>query len=239
MPDDLPHPRFLFPRWTNLVRPAIPVLVVGGLVVASIIVGIGFSPKATAVGYQPAQPVPFSHQQHVGTLGIDCRYCHTSVESAAFAAVPPTQTCMNCHATIRPDSPLLEPVRQSWKTGEPIRWTKVHDVAQYTYFNHSAHVTHGVSCVTCHGRIDQMEVVRQVSPLSMAWCLDCHRNPEPFLRPADQITNLAWKATDHELARQKGIADVDAAQRLVGQHLKEQFGIRPPDYMTACSTCHR
>ncbi|HEX8916402.1 MAG TPA: hypothetical protein VF796_28885 [Humisphaera sp.] len=239
MPDDAPKPRFLFPKWSNHARPAIAAGVVGGLVFVSVLVGVGFSPQATAVGYQPEQPVPFSHKVHAGKLGLDCRYCHTTVETAAFAAVPPTQTCMNCHASIRPDSQLLAPVRQSWQTGKPVEWVKVHNLAQYAYFNHSAHVTHGVSCVSCHGRIDQMDVVKQVQPLSMGWCLDCHRAPEQHLRPRDQVTNLAWKATDHPLAKDRNVTDPAAAQLLVGQAMKDQFKIRPPEYMTACSTCHR
>lgn len=239
MADDSSKSRYLFPRWSNLARPAIAAGVVGGLVFASVLVGIGFSPQATAVGYQPEQPVPFSHALHAGKLQMDCRYCHTSVENAAFAAVPATQTCMNCHASIRPDSPLLAPVRKSWQSGNPVEWVKVHDLAQYAHFNHSAHVSHGVSCVSCHGRVDQMEVVRQTQPLSMAWCLDCHRAPESHLRPIEHVTNLGWKATDHPLAKEQNLTDVVAAQRLVGEALKKQLGIRPVEYMTACSTCHR
>jgi hypothetical protein len=239
MADAPTKPRFLFPRWTNHARVGLSIGVVGTLVFVSVLAGIGFSPKATAVGYQPVQPVPFSHAMHAGKLGLDCRYCHTSVEQAAFAAVPATQTCMNCHASIRPASTLLEPVRESWQTGKPIEWIKVHTLPQHAYFNHSAHVTHGVSCVSCHGRIDKMDVVRQVQPLSMSWCLDCHREPEKFLRPKEQLTNLGWSPIDHPLAKERNVTDPDAAQLLVGSALKEQYQIRPANYLTSCSTCHR
>ena len=146
-----------------------------------------------SVGYAPTQPVPYSHALHAGKLGIDCRYCHNTVEKTAFASLPATQTCMNCHTKIRTDSEFLKPVRDSWATGEPIKWIKIHNLANYVYFNHSAHVSHGVGCVECHGRIDRMDIVFQAAPLSMGWCLDCHRAPESHLRPKDQITNMDWK----------------------------------------------
>jgi NAD-dependent SIR2 family protein deacetylase len=155
-----------------------------------------WSPKFTDVGYQPEQPVEFSHQLHAGQMGMDCRYCHNTVEESAHAAVPPTATCMNCHATVVPDSPLLEPVRASAETGEPIEWVRVHMLPDYAYFDHSAHVGAGVGCVSCHGQIDQMPIVRQAEPLSMSWCLDCHRNPEPNLRPRDEVTNMAWSSAE-------------------------------------------
>jgi hypothetical protein len=240
MGNNAPHPRFLFPRWTNHARGAIVIAIVGGGVFLWVLVSFVFSPQATAVGYQPRQPIPFSHKMHTGKLGMDCRYCHNTVESAPFAALPATQTCMNCHASILPASDALEPVRESWQTGHAIEWTQVHNLAQYAYFNHQAHVTHGVACVTCHGRIDQMETVRQVKPLSMSWCLDCHREPEKFLSPREELTNMAWKATDHPLAKERGLAsDPAEAQRIVGWMLKEQYQIRPAAYMQACSTCHR
>jgi len=168
---------YIFPKWTNLIP-----FLVGGLVVVAplyvaLIVAYGFSPRTTDVGYQPVQPIPFSHRLHAGDLGLDCRYCHNTVEVAAKAAIPPTQTCMNCHTQIRKDSPLLQPLMESYQTGMPIKWLRVHDLPDYAYFNHSAHVTRGVSCVECHGRIDRMDVVTQEQPLSMGWCLECHRNP--------------------------------------------------------------
>ena len=169
--------KFVFPRWANYLLPAIVVLAAGGGAVVPAIVGLAFSANTLNVGYAPVQPVPYSHALHVGELGLDCRYCHTTVEDTSFAALPPTQTCMNCHTNIRSTSPLLEPVFKSNQTGEPVPWVKVHDLPDYVYFNHSAHVDKGVSCVSCHGRIDKMRVVRQAKPLSMGWCLDCHRAP--------------------------------------------------------------
>ena len=229
----------MFPRWVNYIRPLVVVGAVGGLLYATVLVWFGFSPKALAVGYAPQQPVPYSHALHVGKLGMDCRYCHNTVENAGFAALPATQTCMNCHANVKPDSPKLKPVHESWRTGKPLEWVQVHRLPDYAYFNHAAHVNHGVSCVSCHGRVDQMDVVQQVAPLSMGWCLDCHREPEKHLRPKDQVTNLAWKPTDHPMAKEKGITDEAEAQKLVGAHYKAEYKIHEPQYMQACSTCHR
>ena len=183
---------YVFPQWTN----KLVVLLVLGMGVAPIyvvfVVAYGFSPDTTWVGYQPEQPVPFSHKLHVGQLGMDCRYCHTTVEYAAHAAVPPTQTCMNCHTQIVPESDKLLPVWDSYETGEPIEWIKVHNSADYAYFDHSAHIQAGVSCISCHGRVDRMEVVYQAESHSMAWCLECHRNPEPHLRAPDKVFDLGW-----------------------------------------------
>jgi menaquinone reductase, multiheme cytochrome c subunit len=218
--------RFVFPRWTNFVLPAGAVGAVGGLLYVTILFTIGASPSTTAVGYAPPQPVPYSHALHAGRLGLDCRYCHNTVEKTAFAALPATETCMNCHTNIKHESPLLQPVRDSWTSGKPVNWVKVHDLPDYVYFNHSAHLSHGVGCVECHGRIDQMEVVHQAKPLSMGWCLDCHRDPGSHLRPRDvAVTDMSWKA------------DNRGAQELA--NLKQQYGIHDAAYMTSCSTCHR
>ena len=189
---------------------------------AVLLVWYGGSPKTTDVGYQPEQPVPFSHKMHAGELGMDCRYCHTTVEKAAFAAVPPTDICMGCHANIRTTSDKLIPVRESHASGLPIPWIKVHDLPDYVYFNHSAHVTRGVSCVECHGRVDRMEVVYQKETLSMGWCLDCHRNPDTHLRPAELVTQLDWKPTEDPAA--------------LGARLRSEHGIDPS---ADCSVCHR
>jgi hypothetical protein len=218
--------------------------VVGGSLYVPVAIALGFSPQTTAVGYTPEQPVPYSHALHAGKLGLDCRYCHTTVENAAFAAIPPSQICMNCHTAIFPKSDRLAPVRESWATGKPVTWTKVHDLPDYVFFNHAAHVSHGVSCVSCHGRIDQMDVVQQVAPLSMGWCLDCHREPERHLRPKEQVTNLGWKPTDHPLAKAQNLdgkkpEDVAKAQEIVGNHYKQEYKIHDPAYMTSCFTCHR
>lgn len=153
--------------------------------------------KYTNVGYAPVQPVPFSHALHNGQLGIDCRYCHTNVEKSAHATVPSSQTCMNCHSQIKTDSPLLAPVRASFASGDPVQWLKIHQVPDYVYFNHSVHVNRGVSCVECHGKINEMDVVKQDKSLTMGFCLDCHRDPSAKVRPLDQITNLSWKPEMH------------------------------------------
>jgi len=180
------------------------------------------SPYATRQGVVLKQPVPFSHKHHVAGLGIDCRYCHTSVEQSAVAGLPPTETCMNCHNAVWPQSPKLAPVRDSYATGMPVQWVRVHDLPDFVYFNHSAHVTRGVGCVECHGRVDRMEQVYWEQPLSMAWCLGCHRAPETHLRPVDQVTNMEWTPPE------------DAA--VYGAKLRAANGINPP---TDCSTCHR
>jgi len=196
-------------------------LLAGGGGALAIVVYLG-SPQVRETGYAPTQPVPYSHKLHAGNLGMDCRYCHYTVEKAAFAAVPQTEVCMNCHVRVKKDSELLQPVRDSYASGRPIPWVKIHDLPDYVYFSHQAHVTAGVSCVSCHGRVDQMIVVRQVEPLSMAWCVDCHRDPAARLRPADQVTNLGWQP------------DRDPAA--IGREIMEAKGINPP---TNCSGCHR
>lgn len=216
------EPRFVFPRWTNAIRPLVGVALVVVPAYLIVVVWLGFSPKTINAGYQPVQPVPYSHALHVGKLGIDCRYCHNTVERGAKAALPPTQTCMNCHQRVRAKSEKLALVRQSAATGEPIRWVRVHDLPDYVYFDHSAHVTRGVSCVECHGRIDKMEVVRQVAPLSMGWCLSCHRNPDAHLRPPELVTRLDW------------VPEED--RETVGRRIRQANNIHPS---TDCSTCHR
>jgi hypothetical protein len=212
----------IFPPWWN----RLPILgAIGGVLVPTLAVaGVWyfFSPSYTDVGYQPVQPVAYSHKLHVGDLGLDCRYCHASVESSAVANVPPTQTCMNCHQTVKRDSPLLAPIRESMQSGRPMRWIRVHKLPEYAYFTHNMHVTAGIGCVTCHGRIDEMETVTQVAPLSMSWCLDCHRNPDPFRRPLSEITNMRWTAP-----RDSAVLAAQLA------------GARPIAPPTDCSGCHR
>ena len=195
------------------------------LVSVATVVGLAswvFHPRQTEVGYSPVQPVPYSHKLHAGDLGLDCRYCHTSVETAAMAAIPPTETCMNCHARVRNESPALAPVRESYATGRPIAWVRVHRLPDFVFFNHSAHVSAGVSCVSCHGRIDQMIEVKEVEPLNMAWCLDCHRNPAPRIRPRELVTKLGWQP-------ERGALEL-------GRELVAANRIAPP---TNCSGCHR
>jgi menaquinone reductase, multiheme cytochrome c subunit len=215
---------FVFPRWANKTRALAGVLLGGAPLYLTGLVWYGASPKTTDVGYEPKQPVPYSHALHAGQLGLDCRYCHNTVEQAAHAAIPATQTCMNCHQTVHTKSEKLAPVRASWETNQPVEWLKVHDLPDYVYFNHSAHVTRGVGCVTCHGRVDQMEEVYQKEPLSMSWCLQCHRNPEPNLRPPEEVTNMTWAPPDGQ----------DPIE--YGKMLREKNHLNPP---TDCSTCHR
>jgi len=215
-------PPFVFPRWFNSVRTVLAVVVIGVGGYVTLLLVFGASPQTLNVGYAPEQPVPYSHALHAGELGIDCRYCHNTVEQAAHAAIPPTQTCMNCHTNIRlQDSDKLTLVRESYATGMPIEWVRVHDLPDYAYFNHSAHVRRGIGCQSCHGPVHQMEVVYQAEPLSMGWCLDCHRNPEQHLRPLDQITNMSYQAAD---------------QLEEGRRLRALYDINPS---TNCSTCHR
>jgi len=183
------------------------------------------SSYVTAAGVTYLQTVPFSHQHHVGVLGIDCRYCHTSVEESSFAGIPPTKTCMNCHCQIWVGSTMLQPVRESYRTGEPLRWQRVHNLPEFAYFDHSIHVNKGVGCSTCHGRVDRMPLMRQSASLLMEWCLDCHRGPHRHLRPREEVFSMTWEPPGDQLAR--------------GQKLVEQYHIRDVRTLTSCSTCHR
>jgi Cytochrome c7 and related cytochrome c len=168
------------------------------------------------------QPVPFSHEHHVAGLGIDCRYCHTSVETAGFAGLPPTETCMNCHKQIWTNAELLEPVRASWRDGVPIRWNRVHDLPDYVYFNHSVHIAKGVGCVSCHGRVDRMPLMYQDASLLMEWCLACHKDPVKNLRPREEVFNMEWQPP----------ADLPALQA----RLAKEYNVKS---LMSCSTCHR
>jgi menaquinone reductase, multiheme cytochrome c subunit len=213
---------FRFPQWIDRVRPLLGIALVA---VPAYVIGMVYyagSPETTDVGYSPVQPVPYSHAVHAGDLGIDCRYCHTTVETSAFAAVPPTSVCMNCHQNIASTSEKMVAVRESMATGNPIHWVRVHDLPNYVYFDHSAHVARGVGCVSCHGRVDKMEQVTQVKPPSMGWCLECHRNPEPNLRPQEFITRMDWTPNE--------------SPEILGAKLRKQFNINPS---TDCSACHR
>ena len=210
------------PEWLDRLKPLVGVGVVASAVYVVAMFYYGGSPETWRVGYSPKQPVSFSHALHAGQLGMDCRYCHTTVEGAAFAAVPPSATCMNCHKQIAPDSRKLLAVRETFAQEAAVPWIKVHNLPDYVYFNHSAHVTRGVSCVSCHGRVDQMEQVYVAKPLSMAWCLDCHRHPEPHLRPPEFVTDLNWVSEDGAIE--------------TGKRVREQLHINPS---TSCSTCHR
>ena len=212
----------ILPPWVDRARPWAGALLVCVPLYAVALVYYAGSPRTTDVGYAPQQPVAYSHALHVGQLGLDCRYCHTTVEGAAHAALPPTSVCMNCHARIAADSKKLLPVRDSAATGRPIRWVRVHDLADFVFFDHSAHVARGVGCVSCHGRVDKMEQVYHVQTLSMGWCLDCHRHPEPHLRPRQYVTDLAWQPLQDP--------------ELLGKRIRAENSLNPS---TDCSTCHR
>jgi len=190
------------------------------------------SPYTTDAGVARIQPVPFSHEHHAGDLGIDCRYCHAAVESSPFAGLPPTKTCMNCHAQIWVGSSMLEPIRESYRTGKSIEWQRVHRLPGFVYFDHSIHVKKGVGCVTCHGRVDRMPLLYQEQSLQMEWCLECHREPERFVRPRQQIFNLGWEPS-HET---DPITGQPYDQAALGQKLVEEYRI---ERLTSCSTCHR
>lgn len=232
--------RFVFPPWVNKFT----LLLLGGLgaggAYAGAMLAVGTWPDVMNTGYMPQQPVPFSHQLHAGQLKMDCRYCHNTVDVAAHAAVPSTNVCSNCHSAapggvavktaIHTNSQKLAPIRASQATGEPVEWERIHDLADYVYFNHSVHVNRGVSCVECHGRIDTMEVVYQAKSLSMSWCLECHRNPEGRMRPKSEITNLNWEWQDSFESHEQYI-----------NAIREEYSVdgKPIRASTNCSTCHR
>lgn len=194
-PVSAPPPRFLFPVWANRAPRYVALSLL--LVAIGIVAALWYwgTDKFWRVGYQPQQPVEFSHKLHAGDLGLDCRYCHATVERSAFAAVPPTQTCMNCHRAVRTDSAKLALVRARAEDDFPIPWVRVHDLPDYVYFDHRAHVGAGVGCASCHGRVDQMQRVAQTQPLTMGWCLDCHRDPRAHLRGASSPTQMDWQPT--------------------------------------------
>jgi hypothetical protein len=201
--------------------------IVGAVLLIATTAGLLFelgadSSYATRQGEAREQPVPFSHTHHVGSMGIDCRYCHSMVENAQNAQVPPTKTCMNCHSQIWVTSPTLEPVRASYRTDESIKWTKVHDLPDFVYFNHSIHVKKGVGCETCHGRVDAMPLMYQQNSLEMRWCLDCHRNPEKYVRPREFITKMGYVPSE--------------SQEVLGARLVKEYKIQKLD---TCYTCHR
>lgn len=195
------------------------------------------SPYETDVNVVRAQPVQFSHEHHVSGLGIDCRYCHTSVEESHFAGIPPTHTCMSCHSQVWADAPMLAPVRESQAMDRPIEWNRVHDLPDFTYFNHAIHIKKGVGCTSCHGRVDQMPLAWKAEPMTMEWCLDCHRYPEKHLRPRDEIFNMAWTFEDDpEMSSQF------RSQTEMGLALAEEYDVPTlghQTYLTNCYICHR
>ena len=215
----------IFHRSTNTLS---RVSIYAAVFVAAGLLGLAMtldrSPYVTRQGIVIGQPVPFSHEHHVSGLGIDCRYCHTAVETSSFAGMPPSATCMNCHKLIWKDSPMLEPVRASFRDDTPIVWTRVHDLADFVYFDHSIHIAKGIGCASCHGAVDRMPLMRQAAPLQMEWCLACHRHPENAIRPRSKVFDMAWAADD---------------QAALGPRLVKEYGVRGARDLTSCSTCHR
>jgi len=188
----------------------------------------------TDAGIARVQPVPFSHEHHVGMLGIDCRYCHTFVEHSAFAGIPPTKTCMNCHSQMWVGSDMLEPVRESYRTNESLRWQRIYNTPGFVYFDHSIHIHKGIGCASCHGRIDEMPFTYQVPSLLMEWCLDCHRHPEQHVRPRAQVFNMKWQPADEQDDR-----GMPYDQLTLGRKLKAEYKIRDSSIITSCTVCHR
>jgi formamidopyrimidine-DNA glycosylase len=213
----------IFHRSTNTIS---RVSLFGGvaliLVVVAALAAINRSSYLTEVGVARSQPIQFSHKHHVSDDGIDCRYCHTSVEESSFAGIPSTKICMNCHTQIWPESPILEPVRESFRTGKSLQWTRVHNLPGFAYFDHSIHVHKGIGCVTCHGRVDQMPLMWREHTLYMEWCLECHRNPERFVRPREQVFSMDWQPPMDQIT--------------LGQKLVQEYKI---ESLTSCSVCHR
>jgi len=260
----------VFDRSSNALARAS--LVLTGLIVIALGVGLNSlqrSPWVTRQGQRPDQPVPFSHKHHVEGLGLQCQYCHTSVEKSSYAGIPPTKTCINCHAQIWTNAELLQPVRQSWATGASINWIRVHDLPDYVYFNHEIHVNKGIGCSSCHGRVDQMPLMYQENTLQMEWCLNCHRNPAVNLRPTTEIYNMAWAGPTSDrpvtcvetgkggptaqgiscTQAKPGLMQVSAtvganaqtftSQDELGKYLTAKYHIRTANELASCEVCHR
>lgn len=252
-----------FPRWTNLfpLKLLVMLFLIGAGATAA--VTMYWTQGYSRIGYQPDQPIPFDHNLHAGQLGMDCRYCHSHVERSLHSNIPSAQTCWNCHQFVKRDSEQLELLRQAMDpndknyTGKPIQWVRLHKVGDYAHFPHEAHVNRGISCVSCHGKVNEMRVMWHDQRLSMGWCLDCHREPSANLRPLDQITNMNWKAEDldrksfydslaahggktaEELLKQAELQGFSIkeplTQKEVGTQLQKAWGVRPPE---SCSACH-
>lgn len=240
----------IFPRWTNILPIKIAICAV--FVIAGIVIAFTYyaTPKAQNVGYMPDQPIPFDHQLHVKQLGLDCRFCHSFVEESGHANVPTADRCWTCHQHVKTESEKLVPLRRAIDTtfegytGEPIKWVRIHKSPDYVFFNHSAHLSRGISCVSCHGNVDEMRVVYQAKDLSMGWCLDCHRAPEKHLRPLEEVFNLKYTVKNY-VEQNPHVADLigiqaneseEAAQLKMGTFLKNHWDIQPKE---SCATCHR
>lgn len=215
-----------FRRWTNVGSKGSIIAAVLSLVAVTW-VGVLYvgSSYGTSIGVAPVQPIPFSHQHHAGVLGIDCRYCHTSVEQSSFAGIPATSICMNCHSQMWFASDMLEPVRASYHQNRAIRWERVYNTPGFVYFDHSIHVHKGIGCSSCHGQIDQMPFTQQVPTLLMDWCLECHRNPAKEVRPREHVFDVNYRQPENQLE--------------LGQKLVQEYNIRPANHLTSCTVCHR
>lgn len=229
----------IFPRWSNLLPLKIAFCL--GTVGAGVVLAISYyaTPKAQVVGYRPAQPIPFSHKIHVDQVGLDCRYCHSFADVSGHSNIPSASTCWNCHQHVQKNSPKLEPLHISVNPahpkydGKPIEWVRIHKSPDYVYFNHSAHLNRGISCQSCHGDVNKMEVVYQAEPHSMGWCLDCHRAPEKHLRPLEEVFNFNY--SDNDVPKYTNDSTVLTTEEL-GKKLKETFNVHPK---ASCTTCHR
>ena len=216
----------IFPKSANAaVRSSLFGVLTLVLVLGWVVFTLMRSSWATGQDEFVEQPIQFSHAHHVGGMGLDCRYCHTSVENAAFAGIPPTKTCMNCHTQIWANAPMLEPVRASFRDNTPMTWIRVNDLPDFTYFNHQIHVKQGVGCATCHGPVDKMPLTYQATSMLMEWCLECHREPEKFLRPRSEVFNMQYEAPANQLE--------------LGLRLKEEYNVAGAQHLTSCSVCHR
>lgn len=216
----------IFPRRTNtLAWVSLAGLPLGGALALWLCLLYTRSSYGTGAGVTRVQPVPFSHQHHAGDLGIDCRYCHTSVENSSYAGLPPTHTCMNCHSQMWVGSDVLEPVRASYQSNKSLKWHRIYNLPGFVYFEHSIHVHKGIGCSTCHGRVDNMPFTFQSPSLLMEWCLDCHRHPERHLRPVEQVFNMKYEAPPN--------------QEELGRELAKKYDLRDTAYLTSCTVCHR
>lgn len=213
------------PRSNTIARLSILAALLLLAVITAVLVWWVHSSTFNKVGVAVSQPVPFPHSFHVGVVGLNCRYCHASVDKSGFADLPPTETCMSCHSIVKTDSPLLAPIRDSYKTGQPVQWNRVNNVADYVFFNHEIHVNKGVGCETCHGRVDQMSTDVKANTFYMAWCLDCHRNPANYLRPKENVYDMGYKPAED--------------QKTLGARLVKEYNVMPPSQLMNCSICHR
>lgn len=217
----------VFPKSSNAASKAS--IVVGGVLTGAVgwaTLNVNRTTYMTTEDLPIDQVVQFTHSHHVGTLGLDCRFCHTSVEDSSYAGIPPSKTCMGCHSVVWKDAPILEPIRASYRDDTSVEWRRVHDLPEFVYFNHSIHVNKGVGCESCHGRVDKMPLMWRENSLNMEWCLACHRAPEKFLRPRDQITTMGWDP----------LTALGVTQAELGAKLKEEYGV---ESRTNCATCHR